>query len=225
MDFLANTYNKQKSLHHAYILEGEREAVRENLLEFINKDFQYTTQGNPDFFHERYDSFSIDDARALRDMQSTKPMAGDKKVYVIETLAMTVEAQNSLLKVFEEPTAGTHFFIITPTAEIFLPTLRSRVVIVKSAFEKNNVENDEVVFARNFLKAAIPMRLEIVGEIVEEKNKSKAITLVNNLIKILHNKAEPFVMSELLQAREYLSDRSPSLKLLLEHITVIVPIV
>ena len=54
-----------------------------------------------------------------------------KKIFIIETGFFTREAQNSLLKVFEEePTEGTHFFVFTPSAETLLPTLRSRMVIL-----------------------------------------------------------------------------------------------
>ncbi len=221
MDVLIETYGKGKNLHHAYIIEGEREAVRAQLFDFIEHNLEYATQGNPDFFHGSYESFSIDDARKLRDMQNTKAISGDRRICVIELLTMTVEAQNSLLKVFEEPNPGTHFFIITSTAEIFLPTLLSRMVVIKNDSGQLIAGND----AKAFVKKTIPERLSFVAEIIEEKDKARAITLVNDVIKTLHDndKIDAVVLEELLRVREYLSDRSPSLKLLLEHVALIVP--
>ena len=225
MDSFEDSYSQTGNLHHAYIIEGERESIYERLLKFIEKKLDYEIHANPDFFHEQYDSFSIDDARKLREMQNTKALSGDRKIYVIETLGMTVEAQNSLLKVFEEPSVGTHFFIISPSAEVYLPTLRSRVIVITHSEQQKQSEE-----SKRFLVASIKERLELVGEIAEEKDKGRAISLTENLLgyfysakKSKNTKDFDSFLKELLKTRIYLGDRSPSLKLLLEHIALTTP--
>ncbi len=222
MQFLIDSYKKTGQLHHVYILEGEKESTREKLYHFLENELEEKVKGNPDLWHTRHETLTIDDARELRDTQANKAISTGRKLFIIETRFMTIEAQNALLKVFEEPTPNTYFFIITPTAEVFLPTLKSRVVRI--AVEGN--ENDAQELAQDFLKNSYKKRLETVAGIVEEKDKGQAIELINALLVELHDKKQKDtqVMQELLTTRNYLNDRSPSLKLLLEHIALIVPV-
>ncbi len=206
------------NLHHAYVIAGKREDILANLSAFIENDLKIAIKGNPDVWHQEHDTFTIDEARKLRELQSNKALSDSKKIFIIALNGITVEAQNSLLKVFEEPTPQTHFFIIAPSSEIFLPTFRSRVMIV--SHDSKHV-SDSV--SENFLKKSIPERLKIVEQIVEEKNKAEAINLIDGLIRVLHSKKhDSFIIGELLKTRMFLNDRSPSLKLLLEHISLIV---
>jgi len=219
MKILINTFKKTGNLHHAYILEGEKELIRKNLIDFIEKYLKHETKGNPDFWHGQFESFSIDDARKLRDRQSQKALSDGRKIFVIETLTITVEAQNALLKVFEEPTSGTHFFIITPSAHVFLPTLRSRVVII--ARENEEIKNSRPI--QEFVTMTPSERLKFVADIIENKNKEQAIELVEGLIIYARSKKyTPETMTELIKIRGYLNDRSPSLKLSLEHAAMII---
>jgi DNA polymerase III delta prime subunit len=223
---LIDSYKKSGQLHHAYILEGDQEFTRKELFTFIEHDLQEQVKGNPDLWHFQYETLTIDDARALRDAQSNKAISTGRKIFIIETRFMTIEAQNALLKVFEEPTPNTHFFIITPNAEVFLPTLRSRIVRV--AVE--NTEHKKNTQAKDFLSLPYKARLERVADIVEQKDKGGAIELVDGIIAELYARTKTKdmrlsnseIMQELLTSRGYLNDRSPSLKLLLEHISLIV---
>ena len=49
--------------------------------------------------------------RALKDAQTRGAFGGSRKIFIIGANSFTREAQNALLKTFEEPTAGTHFFL------------------------------------------------------------------------------------------------------------------
>src|ERR1035437_3672210 len=101
MKFLAESYKKNKTLHHAYLLVGEREGVFSELVSFIKNDLEISTHGNPDFWHGVHDSFSIEEGRNLKEMQEMHSLSGGRKIFVISANTMTREAQNSLLKVFE----------------------------------------------------------------------------------------------------------------------------
>jgi DNA polymerase III delta prime subunit len=220
MDFLIETYKKTGDIHHAYILEGEAVQVREKLYSFIQKHLGVAIQGNPDFWYVHFDSLTIDDARKLREVQTNRPVAGDKKIFVIETRTMTLEAQNSLLKFLEEPTPQTYIFIIVPSTEVILPTLRSRAIII--SFRGVAEKNHEAVL---FLGLSLPDRIKKATEIAEEKDKAGALSLIDGLITEFYSKKEKRdeVLKELLMCRMYINDRSPSLKLLLEHIACVLP--
>ena len=128
-----------KNLHHACFLVGDTEAIFLKLKNFLEKRVGIKTSGNPDFWSGKFKTLTIDEARAIAELQERKSFVGKSlgseaskwrgKIFVIQADFITEEAQNSLLKVFEEPTSGTHFFIISPQ-DILLPTLRSRMQII-----------------------------------------------------------------------------------------------
>jgi len=265
-------HKEKNSLHHAYLIEGDSDVVVGQICKFIEIDLNFKIQGNPDFWNERYNTFGIDDARKIKEIQ-TKKSFGDKKIFILSCSSITVEAQNSLLKLFEEPSSGTHFFIIADSSEIFLPTLKSRMLIIKNADQRGlhadscglnpsttelrsgygagphtkifgvgagaDKKKDNISFVEKFLKTSKSKRLKIIKDIVDEKDlprlvsskagKEKAILFLNNLEIVLRekidfsSKEQTDALREIIKCRNYLNDRAPSVKLILEHIALIVP--
>src|SRR3989344_512465 len=103
----------EDNLHHAYLIEGAREEIVPEILTFI-ESLGIQTSGNPDFLHISTDSFKIEDARNLKTYGAEKSFSGGKKIFIISTNNLLLEAQNTLLKMFEEPTEDTHFFLVVP---------------------------------------------------------------------------------------------------------------
>ena len=251
MEHLAQVYKKTNSLHHAYVIEGNQKKDFALLLLFLEKSVGFKTHGNLDFYHESFDSLGIDEARRIKEMQQKKPFTeGGKKVFVLSFNFITREAQNSLLKVFEEPTSGTHFFLLVPSAEIFLPTVRSRVVILSQKYSvegrhrsEGASESGEIAmgnfpadFCKNFLASGPKKRLEILEEIIEEKDKARAISFLNNLELALFQKwnknlpaqktsEKTEIFKQIINCRNYLHDRAPSVKMILEHTALVTPVV
>jgi len=72
-------------------------------------------------------SFHIDAIRSLRQDAGILPNEADCKVYVLHNAqAMTVEAQNALLKLLEEPPDYVCIILTAPTGKKLLPTVISR---------------------------------------------------------------------------------------------------
>lgn len=211
-------------LHHACLIEGERQAVHLALNRFFENELKIKIRGNPDFLFAEYDTFTIDEARALKDWQSKRPAAGEQKFFVLALNNATHQAQNSLLKVLEEPAAGTHFFLIAPTADIFLPTVRSRLFIVKFTGES---VGDGGKGAEKFLKSNIGERLAFAKSFADEiadgkKTKTDVIKFLDTIELALRNKnlAEAAVFEELLQAKIFLRGSGSSVKMLLENLAL-----
>jgi DNA polymerase III, delta subunit len=219
----------KESLHHAYFIEGERSAVLADLEVFLNEAFNIVRQGHPDVHYAEYESFGIDDGRGLQEMQTVRPLAGDRKIFIIAVDAMTSEAQNSLLKVFEEPTAGTHFFIISSSRRILLPTLRSRVIVVAHSSSKESSSSDDAQDARAFITMSLKDRLAFVASMIEEKDKALAEGFLLSLVAELRgNGLESATSPARLKAIKgtlslvpYLKDRAPSVKLILERVALL----
>ncbi|MBE3563847.1 MAG: AAA family ATPase [Hydrogenibacillus schlegelii] len=70
----------------------------------------------------------IDDVRAWIEWVHRAPLAGARRVVVVEQAErLTREAQNALLKVLEEPPTTAHFVLLTARPGRLLPTVRSRL--------------------------------------------------------------------------------------------------
>lgn len=207
------------SLHHAYFIEGDKAVIIADLESFLKKAFGILRQANPDVHYSEHESFGIDEARELQSAQSMMPVLGNKKIFIIATDAITSEAQNALLKVFEEPTAGTHFFIISSNRRMLLPTLASRLHILSHQSAKpSSVEGG----AEKFISLSPKDRLAFVAGMIEEKDKQAAEGFLLDLVSFLEKdlKGKPKharTIKELLSLAKYAKDRSPSLKLILER--------
>lgn len=226
MELLVNSYRQTGDLHHAYAFEGDSNLIIEKLEKFFSSELNLPIRANPDYRVFSYETFGIDEARGLIELQMRKSFSGGKKVFVINFRTITTEAQNALLKIFEEPTSDTHFFLIVNSFERLLPTLRSRIFFV-SRIEGETAEPKRI--AGEFIKSNIKERMEIVSEIAEDKDKTSATQLLNGLEIILSEERKGTsgintVLEEIIKSKSYLEDRSPSIKLLLEHIAVNIPV-
>ena len=83
--------------------------------------------------HEKPNSISVDDIRTqVNNTVDIKPYQGPYKVYIIpQADLMTPQAQNAILKTIEEPPAYAVFLLLTENAEMLLPTINSRCVMLK----------------------------------------------------------------------------------------------
>jgi len=135
-----------------------------------------------------------------------------------------------MLKLFEEPSGDTHFFLIIPTVKNIIPTLKSRMIIIEHCEKGSSIIN-----VKNFLKAPVGERLEMIKKLMnsvsdEEKSKMEVVKFINSIESELINKTDFLksekkslkVFEEIEKIRQYASDASPSLKMLLEYIALTV---
>ena len=207
-------------MHHAYALEGDRKTAISNLYNFFENDLKIETKANLDFYFNEFESFGIDNGRELQAQASRKAVLGNMQIFVIAFSSITSEAQNALLKLFEEPAEGVHFFIITGSSEIFLPTLKSRFQIIKL----KSILDANKALADDFVKASKGSRIKLLQDIIENKDKQQALDFLNDLESALYqNKSRDIEAFEAIQkSRDYLRGRAPSVKMLLENISLTV---
>src|SRR5688572_29123774 len=122
-------FKRLNNLHHAYLIVGDRGEAETSLHDFFLREGVKLTN-SPDFFLYKETLFGIDEARSLSLNASRKAFI-ERKIFLILPEKITHEAQNALLKTFEEPNANTHFFLVVPDENIVLPTLRSRMEVVR----------------------------------------------------------------------------------------------
>ena len=151
------------SISHAYILNGETGTGRRTIAHTFAAALQCQGSGEkpcgtclsciqvqsgsqPDILtvvKDKEKSLGVDTIRKLRTDIRIRPYSSQYKVYIVEDAElMTVQAQNALLKVLEEPPSYGVIILIADGLTNFLPTILSRCVTlqVKPLGEKETAE-------------------------------------------------------------------------------------
>lgn len=87
-------------------------------------------------------TIGVDEVRDFFATASLTPSVLDFKAYIIDKAdTLTLQAQNALLKIIEEPPSYTYIFLLCENSEKLLPTVRSRAQkIIMQAFEASEIE-------------------------------------------------------------------------------------
>lgn len=156
---------KSREVSHAYILEGDesvdklriaREFVKAILCERQQEDGsscdlclscqKIDHENHEDVFFLKTDKNSVKD-EAVEEMQRRlfhRPNASDRNIAIIKRAdAMTLRAQNRLLKTLEEPAVGTVILLLSENSENLVPTIRSRCILYR--FTSSQKELDEEI--------------------------------------------------------------------------------
>jgi DNA polymerase III delta prime subunit len=221
----------KNNLHHAYLIEGGRKEILPEVLEFV-KGMEVT--------HIDLDSLKIDDARNLKSYASEKSFSELKKIFIISTNNFLLEAQNALLKMFEEPIANTHFFVVVPDASALLSTFVSRFFLIKASPTPEGIGTPTENVAEKFIKMPLVKRLEFVKELVAriededeedrgiDSSRTKALKFLNSLESTLQTKMSKGLFDteyfhHIFKVREFLRMPGSSPKTLMESVALIVP--
>ncbi|MSU44617.1 hypothetical protein EXS45_00300 [Candidatus Nomurabacteria bacterium] len=228
----------KNNLHHAYLIEGNRDEIVPEILKFC-EDLKIKIVGNPDVSHISIDNFKIEDARNLKSYTTEKSFSSSKKIFIISANNFLLEAQNSLLKIFEEPIENTHFFVIVPDSNSLLKTLVSRFYLIR---EKTPTE---IRNAEKFINMSLKDRIDFVKELLaesEEENeegneivtldssRSKALKFLNTLEFFLHRQSvskkhfDISYIEHFFKVREFLRMPGSSAKTLMESVALIIPV-
>lgn len=225
----------KNNLHHAYLIEGVREEILPELLKFIGS-LKIKTLGNPDFTQIHIDSFKVDDARNLKSYAANKGFSVGKKIFLVSVNSFLLEAQNTLLKLFEEPIENTHFFLIVPDTNSLLKTFVSRFYLIKKE-DNENLDSQE---AEKFITMPLQKRIDFIKELlvepeeedeilVSDSTRSKALKFLNALESTLHekflkNSSEFTFFEHIFKVREFLRMPGSSTKSLMESVALIIPV-
>lgn len=195
------TIAKSKNVSHAYIFDGEEGIGKSTVAEIfaqaiLCQDFCEDNCGHckscrltfnkshPDV--KIYDftvgedgkeraSISVESVRQFKKEIYLKPFFADRKIYILENAdKMTVEAQNAMLKIFEEPPSYITIILITNGISKILSTIKSRAVIIKfpslksseleKYLEKNIAETENKKVYASISGGSIKRMLELIDD-------------------------------------------------------------
>ncbi|HCC05639.1 TPA: hypothetical protein DEP58_05080 [Patescibacteria group bacterium] len=206
--------------HHASLIEAERDTGLIWAHTYVEEELHLPLRGNPDIETIERDRYTIEDARNLTARANQSPL-GNAQVFIIVCESILLEAQNALLKLFEEPAPHTHFVIILPTRKGLLPTIQSRLSYRGRLLSTPT----EIPFAEKFLQTTIADRIAMLQPILKDKDRAQARAFVDALEVTIHKKGvkeHEQALSEICLVRTYLRDTSSSLKMLLEHLAIVI---
>ncbi len=218
--------------HHAFVIEARAEEGIEVAQAWAEKELKMEVKNNPDVVVLRYGLLSVEDARGVAEKVAGVPFVGEHKVVIISASRAYHEAQNALLKLFEEPPRGTYLFLVLPTLGSLLPTLRSRVQVLKHQAPSTK---HEINPAEEFLKANKEKRSAIIKKLIsgndeEERreNREEAIAIVNGIEAVAYMSGRSTsrhreLLEDIQVLRGYLHDRSAPVKMILEHLSLVIP--
>lgn len=223
------------SAHHAYLITGELEEGIRRARAFVADEYRIAPGSNPDVTELRFGLLSVEDARALFNLAMRRPVKGDFNIIIIGATRFFHEAQNALLKLFEEPPATTRLFLIVPAEGNVLPTLRSRLVPLAVG------SNTRIApIAEEFLRARADTREKLVAKLLERAKsddddekaaaRADAVALLSGLMHAAYalekKKPDPERAAFLSDSDRFLPmlhERSAPLKLIFEHILLTLP--
>ncbi|MHB1330872.1 MAG: hypothetical protein ACYCY6_02810 [Minisyncoccota bacterium] len=207
-------------MHHAILYLGERREVDEVLSAFF-EDANVRTIGNPDFFLFEGNVFTVDDARSVVGRALEKAF-DQKKFFVIHAEKYTPEAQNALLKTFEDPVPDTHFLISARETSVFLPTLLSRMQVVRAHGELE--ESNEV---KKFIKKTPKQRIDFAKKFADEKEERGAGALAEFLDSLLLEFRKEGrsieIQKKIMTLRTFARDSGAMPRIVLEHLALVLP--
>lgn len=213
-------------MSHAYLVYGSLESGKATL--FAEMEKRNIEIAPADVWVHSVDGGTIDDVRMMRREAFQKPVTSTHRLVIFSAATLHEEAQQTLLKVFEEPGDTVIVALIVPAGTPILPTVLSRVQIL-------HAEDGQVVLpftTKEFLSAAPKDRLEMLGDIFDEDNeqeKSQVIALMDALeshFVALAKKGDKEIIAALAdieKMRPYLFQKGGVAKYVLEYLAVALP--
>ncbi len=217
-DNIKRYFNKaitQNKMAHSYIFEGPfgvgkkmlARAVAKVLLcenskeaaacNTCNSCYKIDQGTHPDLIWIEKDTkvIKIDNIRKnFIEQMSIKPYEGNYKIVVIpEAEILTIEGQNAMLKIIEEPPSYGIIILVTENSQALLPTIRSRCVqisfyplssdILKEKIKISGIPEDKVEIYARFAQGSIGMFEQIAEDDQFWEQRKLSIDYLNRIEK------------------------------------------
>ena len=179
------------------------------------------TDTGADVYDQYFVKFGIEDARDLVLKAYGTPNTETTQCLVVRTDFITLEAQNALLKIVEEPPASTRFVFVLPNDFTILPTLASRfsgyVADTKVEIQQNEIFD-------LFLKQNYKDRLQAIEQATKNKDINWQRAVKQGLISYLKQQKSIKQLGQLEYIARMLLTRGASNKMLFDHLALLLAI-
>lgn len=200
--------------HHAVLLQGAslEESGYAPLLQNEKSEMEIV----------RFETLAIGDVRKIIQSAYATSLSALTKIIVIEAKNIAIEAQQALLKIFEEPPATTQFIVVLISLEGLLPTLLSRL---NQPSGQSIIKRTSNPLFTMFQSSNYAGRLEWIARITKDKDTEQIDSLQAGVVWVLSGNPLPKDAAKLAYCVSQMNVRGASKKMLLEEIALTLPVV
>lgn len=174
-----------------------------------------------DVYHYTDPVFTIAAVRNFIDQVYRQPFVAEVSAHIIAPHTISVEAQQALLKVLEEPPAHAQIYLVLADAAHLLATVRSRLLLL--TVSSTTLQTD---IGLSFLQLSYQDRIALITDLTTKKMTQEIDDLVSGLSVYAHQtvKQTPALAQALLFVEQHSNTRGASKKMLLEHLALLLPV-
>lgn len=189
---------KESSLNHAYIFSGQEMIGKKTFALELAGLQNNSASINPNLLFidtnssESGQSIAIDEIRKIKNFLSLSSHSGGYKFVIIDDAnLMTVEAQNSLLKVLEEPSPLSVLILIASNPDSLLPTITSRCQEIRFPIHSKKSSAEFLSESKlpkkqkDFLVEFSNGRVGLIKKITDKGSFAEVENSVNELMKLI----------------------------------------
>ena len=154
---------------------------------------------------QNLNSIGIEEIKNLQKKLFLKPFNSPMKAIILDDAQLlTIEAQNAMLKILEEPPDNTIIILSADSKEPFLPTIISRCKIIELNQNRQKISEKETLEFKEFIERLPKMPVSEKFKKAEAlaKDKEKALVWIEEIILILR---EDLLTNNSGQAKYYLN--------------------
>lgn len=151
------------------LISNEFEEIKNEMIE------QYGINNLRFIPKEVANEFLIEDAKNVE--KESYIAENNEKIIIIMANSFKNEAQNFLLKLFEEPPENIKFLIVSPSKNLLLPTIRSRFIC-----EKRKIKQEEININLDLKKMDLNIIFNFLNE-NENLDKNDLMQIISFLSK------------------------------------------
>jgi hypothetical protein len=158
---------------HAYLFTGSIATIRQNEIQkCITK--HRIRQADTLLLTSEQNHFGIDTVRSFHKLLLLTPLVSSYRAGIIyEANRMTVESQNALLKLLEEPPPRAIIFLETSSADLLLPTVVSRCEHIICKQQKSTVVQPKTKeMLMTFISSSVGQRLVLMDTVTKDKKSA-----------------------------------------------------
>lgn len=147
----------------------------------------------------------VEDSNKIASESFVRPIFADKKVFIIKDFdKSTAEAQNKLLKVFEEPMENVYYLLSTTNLEKILPTIRSRCFKISLPnLAKEDIEGEIIASCDRELVLELGKgNLGKTLELSRKKDLEEVFGVVKSIFKEMKNSKQVVVFANKVLAKK-----------------------
>lgn len=177
----------------------------------------------PDVLHYSFSRLGVKEAARLHTDATLRPVAAPARILVVFAEACTLEGQNALLKLVEDPPHNAAVVLLTPDTAHIIPTLRSRFVLVNEA--EAPVAATLQTKTEKFLHSSYRERLAMIERLHKAKRHDEMAALAGHLVRYVAHHALPATSKAAAgDVAALLNQRGVPQKYLLEHLALELPV-